>query len=78
MSKDLDEVIKIIDATAFEKGKTYLINIDCGDLPKEYALSTLQHIKKMFDDKGIDVIMCHNHIKIEAIEIKKEEETTNG
>ena len=71
MSKDLDSVIKIIDATAFEKGKTYLINVDCGDIPKEYTLSTLQHIKEMFNDKGIDVIMCHNSIKIEAIEIKR-------
>lgn len=35
MSKDLDSVIKIINATAFEKDKVYLINVDCGDLPKE-------------------------------------------
>lgn len=69
-----EQLIKIIDATAFEKDKTYLINVDCGDLPKEYARSTLQHIKEMFNDKGIDVIMCHNHIKIEATEIKKEDE----
>lgn len=73
MSKDLDNVVKIISATAFEKDKTYLINIDCGDMPKEYVMSTLQSIKEIFDNKDIDVIICPNPIKIEASEIKKKE-----
>ena len=71
MSKDLDNVVKIINATAFEKDKTYLINVDCGDIPKESTMMLLQHIREIFNNKGIDVIIWDNHIKIEAIEIKR-------
>ena len=73
MNKGLDKIIKIIDATAFEKDKTYLINVDCGDIPKEDTMRTLQHILEIFNNKGIDVIIWDNHMKIEATEIKKEE-----
>lgn len=72
-----NEVIKIIDATAFEKDKTYLIKIDCGDLTTEACERTLQSIRDIFSNKGIDVIVYPNRIKIEAAEIKKENDSKN-
>ena len=71
MSKDLDSVIKIVNATAFEKGKTYLIKIDLGDTPTEHVSELLKAIQGLFDERGIDVILYINSIEIEAVEIKR-------
>lgn len=70
-----NDLIKNIEATAFEPGKKYLIKVTLKDLiPKEEFHNLLVSIKKLFDSIGIDVILYPSDVcEIEAVEIKEKE-----
>ena len=70
-----NDLIKVIEATAFEPGKKYLIKVAFKDLiPKEACHNLLAFIKKFFDSKGIDAIFYPSDVcEIEAVEIKEKE-----
>ena len=71
----MDDFIKTIDATGFEKDKVYLIKVLLRDrFPKDTVVSLQHHLKDMFDEHGIKVILYDgNCFDIEACEIQNGE-----
>jgi len=73
-NKIKEDVIKIIEATAFEKDKTYLLKVNFPkEYPKEDCMKVFSAIGNIFKKKNIDVILYPNDFDIQAIEIQKEE-----
>ena len=68
---DKQEVVEIINATAFEKGKTYLIKVGFEySPPRDKMLDTLNYLHRKFEEMGVDVLLYPSPaMTIEAIEI---------
>lgn len=77
---DNAQMINIINATAFEKGKTYMLKVS-GKHLKEHEYYVVKYAIKglidAFKERGIDVIINACPFDIDVVEIK-EQYTNNG